>query len=77
VLEQELVRGELNLKVIRTQVARGPATAGNAGWPIARSPQVAFTGDDCLWLTAYFLVHDVVESWAVIRGAVRYRTLVL
>jgi glycosyltransferase involved in cell wall biosynthesis len=29
------------------------------------------------WAVPFLLVHDVVECWAVARGAVRYRTLVL
>jgi glycosyltransferase involved in cell wall biosynthesis len=30
-----------------------------------------------VWAIPFLLVHDVVECWAVARGAVRYRTLVL
>jgi GT2 family glycosyltransferase len=30
-----------------------------------------------IWAIPFLLVHDVVECWAVARGAVRYRTLVL
>jgi glycosyltransferase involved in cell wall biosynthesis len=30
-----------------------------------------------VWAIPYLLVHDAVECWAVARGAVRYRTLVL
>lgn len=29
------------------------------------------------WAVAFLLVHDLVECWAVARGALRYRTLVL
>jgi GT2 family glycosyltransferase len=29
------------------------------------------------WVVPYLLVHDLVECWAVARGAVRYRTFVL
>ena len=29
------------------------------------------------WAVPFLLVHDVVESWAIARGALRYRTLVL
>jgi hypothetical protein len=29
------------------------------------------------WAVPYLIVHDVVECWAVARGAARYRTLVL
>ncbi len=29
------------------------------------------------WSIPFFLVHDLLETWAVVRGAVKYRTLVL
>ena len=29
------------------------------------------------WLVPFLLVHDAVECWAIARGAIRYRTLVL
>jgi hypothetical protein len=29
------------------------------------------------WAVPFLLLHDTVELWAVARGAVRYRTLVL
>jgi GT2 family glycosyltransferase len=29
------------------------------------------------WSVPFFVLHDVIETWAVLRGAVRYRTLVL
>jgi hypothetical protein len=29
------------------------------------------------WAVPFLLVHDLVECWAVARGALRYRTLVL
>jgi GT2 family glycosyltransferase len=29
------------------------------------------------WSLTFFLVHDLLETWAVLRGAVKYRTLVL
>lgn len=40
---------------------RRRALRGGAGW----------------WAVPYLLVHDLVECWAVTRGALRYRTLVL
>jgi glycosyltransferase involved in cell wall biosynthesis len=40
---------------------RRRARAGGAGW----------------WAVPFLVVHDVVECWAIARGAVRYRTLVL
>jgi len=30
-----------------------------------------------LWTIPFLLIYDLVECWAVARGAVRYRTLVL
>jgi glycosyltransferase involved in cell wall biosynthesis len=47
VLAAELARGELDLKVLRNETARGPAAARNAGWRAAGAPFVAFTDDDC------------------------------
>jgi hypothetical protein len=29
------------------------------------------------WSVPYLLAHDAVECWAVAKGAIRYRTLVL
>jgi hypothetical protein len=29
------------------------------------------------WAVPYLILHDAVECWAVARGAVRYKTLVL
>jgi glycosyltransferase involved in cell wall biosynthesis len=56
VLAAELARGELRLRVIRRERARGPASARNAGWRAASAPLVAFTDDDCTasprWLDA-------------------------
>jgi GT2 family glycosyltransferase len=56
VLEAELARGELSLRVVRNNNPSGPAGARNAGWPLARATLVAFTDDDCTpvpgWLSS-------------------------
>ena len=56
VLDSEIARGELDLRVIRRDRPGGPAAARNGGWPAARAPLVAFTDDDCVaepgWLEA-------------------------
>lgn len=45
------------LRVVRRDVAAGPATGRNAGWRTASAPLIAFTDDDCEaapdWLEAY------------------------
>jgi glycosyltransferase involved in cell wall biosynthesis len=55
-LTAEHDRGELPLRVIRREVAGGPATARDAGWRAGGADLVAFTDDDCAphpgWLTA-------------------------
>jgi glycosyltransferase involved in cell wall biosynthesis len=56
VLEEELARGVLRLRVLRNDRALGPAVARDAGWRAAQAPFVAFTDDDCRlapgWLEA-------------------------
>jgi glycosyltransferase involved in cell wall biosynthesis len=56
VLERERSRNGVPLKVIRRDVAGGPAAARNEGWRAARAPLIAFTDDDCQappgWLEA-------------------------
>lgn len=56
VLADEAARGELSLRVLRHDRARGPAVARNAGWRVARASLIAFTDDDCRttpeWLAA-------------------------
>lgn len=47
VLEAELGAGRLDLRVLRHDPARGPATARDAGWRASSAPLVAFTDDDC------------------------------
>ncbi len=42
-------------------VLRARARADGAGW----------------WAVPYLILHDVIECWAIARGAVRYRTFVL
>jgi GT2 family glycosyltransferase len=46
----------LSLRTSRTGGRRGPASARNIGWRLARAPLVAFTDDDCVpasgWLSA-------------------------
>jgi glycosyltransferase involved in cell wall biosynthesis len=52
---------ELDLRVVRHAVPRGPGAARNAGWRAARAPLVAFTDDDCVpepaWLEAGLAAH--------------------
>ncbi len=71
VLEDELVRGEINLRVVRLERPGGPAAARNAGWPLARAPLVAFTDDDCVpgpgWLAAA-LEAQTKSPGAIIQG---------
>jgi glycosyltransferase involved in cell wall biosynthesis len=43
----EEARGELSLRVIRNEIAGGPARARNAGWRAGTGALVAFTDDDC------------------------------
>ena len=53
--------GSFPLRVVRLDASRGPAGARNAGWPLARSPLIAFTDDDCVpvpgWLAALVGAH--------------------
>jgi glycosyltransferase involved in cell wall biosynthesis len=56
VLTAEAQRGEIDLRIERHPESRGPATARERGWRLARAPIVAFTDDDCVadprWLEA-------------------------
>jgi glycosyltransferase involved in cell wall biosynthesis len=56
VLDAEMERGELALRIFRRDKRGGPARARNDGWPAARAELVAFTDDDCSpspgWLEA-------------------------
>ena len=60
------------VRVLRHDVARGPAAARNAGWRAARAPLVAFTDDDCTaspgWLEA--LLAAGAGGEAVVQGPV-------
>jgi glycosyltransferase involved in cell wall biosynthesis len=71
VLEDELVRGEINLRIVRIERPGGPAAARNAGWPLARASLVAFTDDDCVpvpgWLAAA-LDAQTKSPGAIIQG---------
>jgi GT2 family glycosyltransferase len=61
VLEQELGRGGLRLRVVRNERAQGAAAARNTGWQTAKAPLIAFTDDDCRpapgWLSAGLVLH--------------------
>lgn len=46
-LAAELERGELPLRVIRRELAGGPATAREQGWRSTGAELIAFTDDDC------------------------------
>jgi GT2 family glycosyltransferase len=56
VLEGEVERGELDLRVITRERNGGLAVARQQGWRAARAPLLAFTDDDCVpdpgWLSA-------------------------
>jgi GT2 family glycosyltransferase len=56
VLDAELERGELPLRMIRRDRAGGPAIAREEGWRATEAELVAFTDDDCAaepgWLAA-------------------------
>jgi len=56
VLAAEAARGELELRIVRIDLNRGPGPARNVGWRAARAPLIAFTDDDCTvtpgWLAA-------------------------
>jgi glycosyltransferase involved in cell wall biosynthesis len=71
VLEDELVRGDINLRILRIERPGGPAAARNAGWLLARAPLVAFTDDDCVpapgWLAAA-LDAQTKSPGAIIQG---------
>src|SRR2546421_10637172 len=61
VLEEELARGELRLRLERNALAQGQANARNLGWRLAQAPLIAFTDDDCRpterWLAAALELH--------------------
>ena len=56
VLEREVARGDLPLRVVRRDAAAGPASAREAGWRASGAELIAFTDDDCVpdrgWLEA-------------------------
>jgi glycosyltransferase involved in cell wall biosynthesis len=56
-LRDAAAAGDLDLRALRQEPARGPAAARNVGWRAARAPLVAFTDDDCRpapqWLEAF------------------------
>jgi glycosyltransferase involved in cell wall biosynthesis len=56
VLAELTERSPLDLRVVRTEVNRGPGPARNLAWRASDAPVVAFTDDDCLpapgWLEA-------------------------
>ncbi len=47
-LQRERADGQLRLRLLRRELAEGPAAARNDGWRAARAPLVAFTDDDCI-----------------------------
>ena len=71
-LERERTRSG-GLRVIRRDVAAGPATGRNEGWRAARAPLVAFTDDDCEaspgWLEALLLA-AAEHPGAVLQGRI-------
>ena len=71
VLNEELARGRLALRVISLPVALGPGVSRNAGWRSARAPLVAFTDDDCVpdsrWLAAARDAH-LAHPTAIVQG---------
>jgi glycosyltransferase involved in cell wall biosynthesis len=71
VLDRELARGELRLRVARHPIARGAASARNTGWRLAQAELVAFTDDDCRpaasWLSAALELHRT-EPEKIIQG---------
>jgi glycosyltransferase involved in cell wall biosynthesis len=71
VLDAERARGELDLRVVRHDRARGPGAARNAAWREARAELVAFTDDDCApapgWLAAGFQAHGA-DPRAIVQG---------
>jgi GT2 family glycosyltransferase len=64
-------RGDLELRIVRHDAARGPGGARNAGWRAARAALVAFTDDDCRpapgWLEAGLAAHERLPE-AVVQG---------
>jgi glycosyltransferase involved in cell wall biosynthesis len=62
VISRELSVHGPSLRVLRHEVAGGPARARNAGWRVAAAPLVAFTDDDCAavpgWLEAGLAAWD-------------------
>ena len=70
-LERESRRGDLRLRTLRNEQARGPATARNRGWRLATAPLIAFTDDDCVptgpWLQA-LLAAAAERPEAIITG---------
>lgn len=71
VLDAELARGELVLRVVRNEDPSGPAAARNAGWPLTHAPLIAFTDDDCVpvrgWLSSALAARAQAPT-AIIQG---------
>ncbi len=59
-----------SFRILRNDVARGPARARNRGWRAARGPLVAFTDDDCVpepgWLAT--LASTLQDAPAAVAG---------
>ena len=74
VLRLESDRGLIRLRTVRRPDGAGPATARNAGWPLARAPLVAFTDDDCrpapTWLERILATADAAPG-AAVQGVTR------
>jgi glycosyltransferase involved in cell wall biosynthesis len=73
-LERRAGAADLELRVLRQPIARGPGSARNAGWRSARATLVAFTDDDCVprpsWLQAGLAAHEA-QPEAIVQGATR------
>ena len=73
VLDAQLARPGMQLRVIRRERSGGPSVARNEGWRAARAPLVAFTDDDCVatptWAEAGLRAH-AEHPGAVLQGRV-------
>jgi glycosyltransferase involved in cell wall biosynthesis len=72
-LDRELARGELRLRVVRSERSGGPATARNIGWRAAGAPLVAFIDDDCVAVPSWLeegLRASAATPGAIIQGRV-------
>jgi glycosyltransferase involved in cell wall biosynthesis len=74
VLRRESGRGMIRLRTVRRPEGAGPATARNAGWPLAHARLVAFTDDDCrpapTWLERILAAADAAPG-AAVQGVTR------